>query len=273
MSSRTTAASTSRGCARASSRSSSRRLHTGSATAWCAPPTVRTCTATAAARSSEWSSIPPAMASWIPIDLRGGARAPRRFIGWQTFFDFGDGNVKPNKRIDTKISTPLFNLPLGAIPSHDHAGGVAATEPSAPADLEPALGAGGRRGDGRHAARGRRPHRAPSLRLPVEHAARYYVLKEAELVEDGLHLGPVGGRIVGEVLIGLLQSDTGSYLVRKPTWTPTLTSAGASFRMKDFLTFAGVDPASRGHSDARAYTAQRRHLSHFHQCATRERSP
>ena len=74
----------------------------------------------------------------------------------------------------------------------------------------------------------------------------YYVLKEAELVEDGLHLGPVGGRIVAEVLIGLLQSDTGSYLVRKPTWTPTLTSAGASFRMTDFLTFAGVDPASRG---------------------------
>ena len=54
-----------------------------------------------------------------PVDLRGGARAPRRFIGWQTFFDFGDGNVKPNKRIDTKISTPLFDLPLGAIASHD----------------------------------------------------------------------------------------------------------------------------------------------------------
>jgi hypothetical protein len=27
--------------------------------------------------------------------------------------------VKPNKRIDTKISTPLFDLPLGAIASHD----------------------------------------------------------------------------------------------------------------------------------------------------------
>jgi hypothetical protein len=24
-----------------------------------------------------------------PVDLRGGARAPRRFVGWQTFFDFG----------------------------------------------------------------------------------------------------------------------------------------------------------------------------------------
>ena len=31
-----------------------------------------------------------------PVDLRGGSRAPRRFIGWQTFFDFGDGEVKPN---------------------------------------------------------------------------------------------------------------------------------------------------------------------------------
>jgi Animal haem peroxidase len=51
-----------------------------------------------------------------PSDLRGGARAPRRFIGWQTFFNFGDGNVRPNKLIDTKISSPMFNLPLGAIP-------------------------------------------------------------------------------------------------------------------------------------------------------------
>ena len=54
-----------------------------------------------------------------PVDLRGGARAPRRFVGWQTFFDFGDGEVKPRKRIDTRISTPLFNLPLRAIASGD----------------------------------------------------------------------------------------------------------------------------------------------------------
>jgi len=74
----------------------------------------------------------------------------------------------------------------------------------------------------------------------------YYVLKEAEVVADGLHLGPVGGRIVAEVLIGLIQSDPSSYLVHKPRWKPTLTSAGSSFRMTDFLTFAGVDPASRG---------------------------
>ena len=52
----------------------------------------------------------------------------------------------------------------------------------------------------------------------------YYVLKEAEVVADGLHLGPVGGRIVAEVLIGLLQTDEGSYLATQPRWRPTLPS-------------------------------------------------
>lgn len=45
-----------------------------------------------------------------PDDLRGGSRAPRRFIDWQTFFDFGDGRVRRNKRIDTRLSSVLFHL-------------------------------------------------------------------------------------------------------------------------------------------------------------------
>jgi hypothetical protein len=40
-----------------------------------------------------------------PDDLRGGKRAARRFIDWQTFFDFGDGRARQNKKIDTKLST------------------------------------------------------------------------------------------------------------------------------------------------------------------------
>jgi hypothetical protein len=39
----------------------------------------------------------------------------------------------------------------------------------------------------------------------------YYVLKEAEVKAGGLTLGPVGGRIVAEVLVGLIESDPGSY--------------------------------------------------------------
>jgi hypothetical protein len=77
----------------------------------------------------------------------------------------------------------------------------------------------------------------------------YYILKEAELREDGLRLGPVGARIVAEVFIGLLQLDPDSYFSVQPDWTPTLpTHDGTpqSFRMIDFLTFARVDPNSRG---------------------------
>ena len=74
----------------------------------------------------------------------------------------------------------------------------------------------------------------------------YYVLKEAEVVADCLHLGPVRGRIVAEVFIGLLRTDPGSYLATNPRWQPTLPSRNGTFRMTDFLTFAGVDPQSRG---------------------------
>jgi len=77
----------------------------------------------------------------------------------------------------------------------------------------------------------------------------YYLLKEAELMQEGLQLGPVGGRIVAEVFIGLLQTDPNAYLNVRPDWEPTLptrTATPEDFRMVDFLTFAGVDPASRG---------------------------
>src|SRR5207249_4691359 len=183
-----------------------------------------------------------------PSDLRGGVRAPRRFVGWQTFFDFGDGQVKPNKLIDTKISTPLFNLPLGAIASHDlptalpqrnllrqltwklpsgqrlaHEMGLPALEQG---DLAELAGYG--------------------HKLDTSTPLWYYTLKEAEVMADGLHLGPVGGRIVAEVIIGLLQTDPAGYLTAHPNWQPTLPSKSGQFKIIDLLTYARVDPTSRG---------------------------
>ena len=45
-------------------------------------------------------------------------------------------------------------------------------------------------------------------------------------------LGPVGGRIVAEVFLGLLFADPGSYLSQDPGWTP---SKGADYRLKDLV--------------------------------------
>jgi hypothetical protein len=55
----------------------------------------------------------------------------------------------------------------------------------------------------------------------------------------------MAGRIVAEVLIGLLQTDPDSYLFAQPDWQPTLQNPGPAFRTTDFLAYARVDPASR----------------------------
>jgi hypothetical protein len=48
-------------------------------------------------------------------------------------------------------------------------------------------------------------------------------------------LGPVGGRIVAEVFLGLMFGDPHSMLSQNPNWTPP---GGANFKLKDFVAFA-----------------------------------
>jgi hypothetical protein len=182
-----------------------------------------------------------------PIDLRGGKRAPRRFVDWQTFFNFGDGNVRPNKLIDSKLSSGLMLLPGSRGPA-----------PGLPADGVQSLAS---RNLMRHVNFGIPSGQAIARRMGVPALTPaqldmltpfgmekstplwFYILKEAELMENGLRLGPVGGRIVGEVFIGLLKADETSYLAARQNWTPVLPSAvPGEFRMTDLLTFSGVVP-------------------------------
>jgi hypothetical protein len=204
-----------------------------------------------------------------PIDLRGGARAPRRFIDWETFFDFGSiarpsgtgtlgEDMRPNKLIDARISTPLFNIPLAAIasgdpptslpqrnllrqvtwslPSGQRIAREMGIEPLNPSELGELRGYG--------------------LALERSTPLWYYVLKEGGVRGKGVRLGPVGGHIVGEVIIGLLQMDEESYLTQNPLWRPTLPtimgSLSEEFRIIDFLAYAGVDPLSRAAKRGRA---------------------
>ena len=62
-----------------------------------------------------------------------------------------------------------------------------------------------------------------------------YVLRESSVREEGDRLGEVGGRIVAEVLLGIVAADPESYLAAEPGWTPTLPSAGERFGLRDIL--------------------------------------
>jgi hypothetical protein len=53
----------------------------------------------------------------------------------------------------------------------------------------------------------------------------YYVLREADVQQEGNHLGEVGGTIVGEVLVGIIDADPESYRASDRDWRPTLPAA------------------------------------------------
>jgi hypothetical protein len=70
----------------------------------------------------------------------------------------------------------------------------------------------------------------------------YYCLEEAQTFGSGNKLGPVGGRIVAEVIVGLLEeyrNRTGKGLDYLPTVEVPQADAN-KFRISDLLRFAHV---------------------------------
>jgi hypothetical protein len=185
-----------------------------------------------------------------PVDLRGAARARRRFIGWETFFDFGGDmtqHVRPNKLIDTNLSTPLFNLPLQTI--GDGQPPTSLAQRNLLRHLTWSLPSGQRiaaaTGSPVLASSNFSDLRQYGLGLESSTPLWFYVLREAQVLNGGTRLGPVGGRIVAETILGLLARDEFSYL--NNNFRPTLPSTTrGNFRMTDLLRFARVDPATRG---------------------------
>ena len=81
----------------------------------------------------------------------------------------------------------------------------------------------------------------------------FYVLKEAEVREQGERLGEVGSRLVAETIIGVLTVDPESYLTKETSWDPSKKTPDAGgplhlpdgrtiSKIGDLLEFAGVLP-------------------------------
>ncbi|MDN4612348.1 peroxidase family protein [Arthrobacter burdickii] len=173
-------------------------------------------------------------------DLRGSRPLPYDArADWNYFFDI-PGVEPPMGRntarlLDTQLSFPLANLPPtvvshidGAIYALAHRNLLRGVKLGLPAgqDVATALGV----------------PPIPNTRLGLyepEWGSKaplwFYILKEAEL-QGGRRLGPVGGRIIAEVILGLLALDPDSYLNSRTRWTP----ADPAFGMGELFRMSGA---------------------------------
>ncbi|GGN06043.1 hypothetical protein FHR83_001493 [Actinoplanes campanulatus] len=177
-------------------------------------------------------------------DLRGNRPLPARLeIDWWHFFDVPGRPAAPRnaaRRIDGKLSLPLFNMPATVVND--------GTPSLAERNLIRGVRLGLPAGQDVASRMGVTPLTNAQLGLPDPDNAGwqgkaplwFYILKEAELTHAGERLGPVGGRIVTEVILGILEADKEGFLKRKPDFRPTTPIAPATgqFKAGDFLKFA-----------------------------------
>ncbi len=201
-------------------------------------------------------SAGPAPTTGLSRDLRGGAIRAEERVNWKNFVDTGvlmsPGAVtRFSSKIDRRLAGPLLRLPPSIVPP-----GVPASERSlAFRNLQRAVVLGLPSGQDVAVAV---KDKVPSVKIlddaqiwegtgfkDVPAPLWYYLLAEAEHQYEGERLGDVGSRIVAEVLIGLLQLDELSFLVRRPTWQPVVPDRAqkVDFDFVDLFRIAGTDVA------------------------------
>lgn len=161
-------------------------------------------------------------------DLRGFRPLPQQWtVQWPLFFSIGGSTPQPSRLIDAKLVTGLFNLP-------DNGGSLAFRNLKRGQVLGLPSGQ-----DVAKALRVDRILTGVELEAPEPTPLWFYILKESEVIAQGKHLGPVGGRIVGEVLLGLVELDPRSWFSLEPTWTPTIPVADTTkgLQMPDLVRF------------------------------------
>ncbi len=178
----------------------------------------------------------PDLLGFRPID-------PAERIDWALMFDVpGRGPAQRAKRIDGRLPRALVELPAAITGEVEQEG----YRSLAGRDLQRGFGLGLPSGETVARAFGERPLDADELGLRAAHGWAFetplwlYVLKEAQARGDGDRLGPVGGRIVAEVLIGIIRNDPESYLAVAPGWRPSLAGPGEPFGMAELLQAIGA---------------------------------
>ena len=157
-------------------------------------------------------------------------------VDWDRFTRTWGGNANFAENIDTLIAEDLFDLPAAAMPVF--------TKARPPPLPEMTLVRGSRIGlaSGQEACRIACVQSLPDSRIGFDKddieflrdrglnektPLWYYFLREAEALgvrkfRGGECLGPLGSRIVAEVLLGVMNSDPNYYLNLNPDWKPVV---------------------------------------------------
>jgi hypothetical protein len=165
---------------------------------------------------------------------------PDHLIDWTLLFDVpGHPTAQRAKPIDGQLPTSLIRLPESITGVVE----VSAYRSLAARDLQRGMGTGLPSGEAVAHAVGAPPLTRQELALgdwQDETPLWLYILREAAVRHGGDHLGDVGGRIVAEVIVGIIRRDPESYLANDPSWRPTLPAhQPGTFKIRDLLVAAG----------------------------------
>jgi hypothetical protein len=164
----------------------------------------------------------------VPIfpDLIGFRPVPAdRTIDWPLLFDApGHEPAQRAKKIDGRLPRSLIHLPV-AIPGE---GEIEEYHSLAVRDLQRGQGVGLPSGEAVAGHVGLPPLTDEEIGLRAirwtgETPLWYYLLREAAVIESGDRLGPIGGRIIAEVIVTLLDRDPTSVRFADEGWAPRLT--------------------------------------------------
>jgi hypothetical protein len=171
-------------------------------------------------------------------DLIGFRPVPAELvIEWSRLFDVGGSPpAQRAKRIDGRLARSLIELPAAIAGEAE----VEAYHSLAGRDLERGHAYGLPSGEAVAQAMGETPLADDPLGLRAagwvgETPLWLYFLAESASRGRGEQLGPCGGRIVAEVLIGIIDADRGSYRASDPDWSPSLPPREERFGLADLL--------------------------------------
>jgi hypothetical protein len=156
-------------------------------------------------------------------ELLGFRAVPReRSVDWMLFFDApGTRSAQRSKKIDGKLVRALIELPIAVTGECE----IEAYHSLAVRDLQRGQGVGLPSGEALARHLGIDPLSAEQVGIASsgwygETPLWYYILREACVCTEGQRLGPVGGRIVAEVLVGLIDADATSFRRNYQGWQP-----------------------------------------------------